>query len=794
MMNRHFAINSCWLSALLLLGLTACDKAVDPNPNVDPDENTVKTKFVLSISTGSQGTKMSADVVQQDGNPFRGMTDAHLLTFSYKDKGAQGGYYMFQPEAIKAKVATRDYNLGSLVGAREIDDDQKNSRTIELAMPLDVNSVMIYGKATKTGSDAAQGALENIAWPALVGSSMDDLSFRLKNRLKSQEAYDGMCNLLAEALTMLVDAELVKSTSGTGVDTRYAFWWPIDDTSKDTANYPLDDTYNNGDEKNGYTYYHSEYVWAALGDIYGNRDKDPDKYDALSPLEQILAKAYYELTTIRHRDGDETVQELRAGAASSVLYMLRDLSERMDQSRKGVPVSPHDEMARQLAEEICRRISFFFNGEGGSIRYKRLDTLLMVASQAFPAAYYDEKIDKYRTYLLDTQYGNFLPNQVTLEGGFPVNLGLPQSAALMTCKRNSTTGKMVYEYLPGVPAYGMSADMLPITNYRFPPELMYWGNAGLRVSDMSTDKLVLPRSVSYWAEDENWTSDWVANGVVNSMTRSIAMMQQVSYGTALLRSTVKAASTVKDNRQARTGESDQSIDVLNNPNSFLVTGIFIGGVADVVGWDFIRKNDNLPAGVSSNKFDKMIYDEVDSYPVYSYDSTYPEKPIYTLVWDNYMPKINADGVIQGDGIGEQKDQVDVYVAVELVNNTGKDLWGELNMIRNGGTFYLVGKLDIKKAIADNSALDEDQQLSFPDPKLFHYPPFDADGNTVKVKRIFMQDYMTNVTLRLEQESIKHAYMTIPDLRASQISLGLSVDLKWKAGLNFSVELGKVDDN
>ena len=32
-------------------------------------------------------------------------------------------------------------------------------------------------------------------------------------------------------------------------------------------------------------------------------------------------------------------------------------------------------------------------------------------------------------------------------------------------------------------------------------------------------------------------------------------------------------------------------------------------------------------------------------------------------------------------------------------------------------------------------------------------------------------------------------MTIPDLRSSQISLGLSVDLTWQKGLDFDVVLG-----
>ena len=51
-MKKSLTIISYWMSALALVGLVACNKTpVDPSPDFDPDTNTVKTKFVLSIST-----------------------------------------------------------------------------------------------------------------------------------------------------------------------------------------------------------------------------------------------------------------------------------------------------------------------------------------------------------------------------------------------------------------------------------------------------------------------------------------------------------------------------------------------------------------------------------------------------------------------------------------------------------------------------------------------------------------------------------------------------------------------
>jgi hypothetical protein len=56
-----------------------------------------------------------------------------------------------------------------------------------------------------------------------------------------------------------------------------------------------------------------------------------------------------------------------------------------------------------------------------------------------------------------------------------------------------------------------------------------------------------------------------------------------------------------------------------------------------------------------------------------------------------------------------------------------------------------------------------------------------------VNDVFLQDYTTTANLTIT--SLKNAYMTIPDLRSTKLQLGLAVDLSWKSGLTFNVELG-----
>ena len=45
--------------------------------------------------------------------------------------------------------------------------------------------------------------------------------------------------------------------------------------------------------------------------------------------------------------------------------------------------------------------------------------------------------------------------------------------------------------------------------------------------------------------------------------------------------------------------------------------------------------------------------------------------------------------------------------------------------------------------------------------------------------------MTEANFVIGEESLKKAMVTVPDLRSAQMSVGLSVDLKWSTGLIFN---------
>ncbi len=166
----------------------------------------------------------------------------------------------------------------------------------------------------------------------------------------------------------------------------------------------------------------------------------------------------------------------------------------------------------------------------------------------------------------------------------------------------------------------------------------------------------------------------------------------------------------------------------------------------------------------------MVYDNVGTVDIPKAISTEGgemSSPCYTLLWDNWQ-----------ESLKDQK-QRDVYVALEFKNNSA-GFWGENNFIRNGATFYIVGKLDPD---AGHSTTDYSDGITWPTNQAL--PPYNADGSTIKQRRVFIQDFMTTANFVIGATSLQHALVAVPDLRSGQISLGLSVDLKWQTGMVFN---------
>lgn len=813
--------------AAALVALAACQREPAPqNPTYNSEANTVNVEFVLNVSTGTGKDTKTTPKYAQVGGSFLGMDQVHMLAYQLDDynlgKGAavSQGHFFYNPwvgtgDAAHAVAATRDFSLGALFNADEIDANN-SSRVVELALPLGTNAVAFYGKATKTADSDYQGSAEASGDP----SDLSTLKFTLESRLTSQDRFDVGDFFFSSMLTYFIVSGLVDETTfwhyPSGNQNRsYAFWYPVpsESVAEQLPASPKDQDVAVIDGVT-YTFYTGQLSWKQLGTMYyysittgspnpstqyktAGGGTNPAVYYTFNPLGESLGLAYYAIVSVV-KSG--SYSELRAGSAASILRVCEDLYSIVEKAVQATPTSWEEHCALLLAQQIKDRMERYFKRHTDGFNFIRdanggvdITKLTAAAENASSQSQWTAIKTKFQKefgvdYFYNVSAGYF---------GFPQNVGLPYGAAIMQCSPNWADQQDMddFSYTQNIPAYGMGDATFPIQNYRFPPELMYYGNSSLRVSDKEKKAKDFPDAASLWGETDSWDSTWESNGAVDSKTRSVAMKNTINYGTALLKSTVRYADGVTallDNNAAlHPGEQDNSIPVTASSGGFMVTGIVVGGQADVMGWNFTRYPDSgdytamgwdatnqcyTGLNFANNPFNKMIYDRV----VDGYKIGQNTDPIYTMVWDNY------------DATKKATEQSDVYIAIELYNQTGQDFWGELNMVRKNGIFYLVGKLSLSAAIASARAKSEDafKNLSRKD---YNYPPYNpVTGETVNAPRVFMQDYVTEATLLLNADALKHAYVTVPDLRTSQVSLGLSIDLTWQPGLGFVVNMGTLE--
>ncbi len=689
----------------------SCSKSDTTPEGEDPVENgkagaTVNANFVFNVSTGNTpATKMtSANAQATIFEAFRGIDNAQL--FAYKLGTTNDGKHV-----ATASDAAKTYALGKILGAGELDPDgsPKSRRVIELALPVETNALMFWGKAIKSGTDDQQGKVTFAASNADISNH----AFALVPRVESGSD---------KATQMAHYQEIIATLINHAVQTTY---------HADLNSLTFDGQKNDGvDGRPGAI----DLKWSDFVDVSSSGVITPKTVAPLNPslpmcsLGEILADAFKTFNTVYDN-------EARAGSGPSVTKMMTDLHAVIDKVAEATPVSWQEFVAKQVAIAIRLKISeFTANGTSAN-------AISTLKNNAGLASYTD------------------ISNEVA---DFPAVVpGLPMGAAQLTVTISQTAPVATWAYTNDVHS-GISGVTHNVYNYTYPAELCYFGNSAIRVSNDPHVTNDYPDGTDNWLDNSKWTADWSAIGKhVLSTTRSVAMGQNINYGTSLLKTSVAFASGVtelEDNnaaiQQARTGATEENNKFEATAGQFTLTGILVGGQTKTVGWDYTSKD---------GSFNYVVYDkDIVSAAV----PTPANEETYTLVWDNY-----TTGSTQNF----------VYVALEFTNATGKDFWGEANLVRAGGTFYLVGKLDPTDASLAAITWPTDYAL----------PPYNADGSTIQEKRVFIQDYMTTANFVLNKTSLQHAYVTVPDLRSTQISLGLSVDLVWSTGLTFdNIVLGQ----
>lgn len=483
-----------------------------------------------------------------------------------------------------------------------------------------------------------------------------------------------------------------------------------------------------------------------LNDVLASKVDDSNKWSTLgetqdestlpTDAQKILRKAYINFTA-KYNDAQ------RAGSANAIRLQMQDLYnvvvglKAADGTEESAKTNDN-----KLAAAICTAI---LNESGTNIKF------------SYQADDSDPDTPKGTL-----SYASGLDEKYT---NFPCEQGLPEGAALLTYDSNNGFSYVGNGFIGSSSTSGTKKNV-GVTDITYPLPIVYFCNTPVKAGDEEIAKSEWKTTTSDWDSWDKW-STWADQ--VKLSTRSIALRNNINYGVAGLVTTVKCSSKqLEDNKGANiTGESNQIITIPTN--GFKVTGLIIGGQPSKVNWQFV--DDFTPASASDRP--NVVYDKVtnDAMAKVFSSSENPTK-IYTLVFDNWKSVTGT----------ETKETVNVAIELE---NGDTEFYGQEGIIAARQKFYLVGQLNPANATNSSSFAWPEygtETNKLPESYKDRYPVKTGTVNN----RVFIQDYTTTANFTIS--SLKNAYVTIPDLRATKLQLGLSVDLTWQNGLTFNVPI------
>ncbi len=771
------------LVGTMVLAAAACQREQMGSSSVEANGNGVKevtTQFVLNVASAPQ-TKMSADVVQQNQN-FRGIQSVRLFAYktgTYDPSDNTKIPYVLNTSA-PAVGDVKTYDLGLLMAANSLDNTgdknktESSERILQLSVPVGVDAILFYGKAIKgTGdSDMTYGCTYDYDYtdsnkPSTVLTTPASTEFYAHPILdaSNKTAYEQTGALMIAAINKLLATEVSASTSETygeaGAEVTFENLPPVS--------------------------------WAMYGHRYEYDKIQNPRYapgdgiemmdHALFDLEEVLGQCYYLFTYIRpsdipgnlvpgsaewlayitnpeHQLGTfSPLGEYRGGSSFALLRQVGDMYKVLGAVAAAIPTNEEEANAVRLAGRIIGNAQYVFDVENHELKSK----------------------DDIVTFVGDS--GNYSLVTNNSMKNYPGFFNIPEGAAQLGfhCQGEAISGgggtkyaedAFYYHHPQNYPLVNPTMTAFEPRKYLYPAELWYYTNSPIRIAEKDIAWTDMNGS-SNWSDDNKWSSDWESPAQVTSATRAIAVRNNINYGVALLKSIVQTTVPVlKDNRAKWTDEtSDREITVATS--QIKLNGILVGGQNPRMNWQFVRKYDSGELSY----FDGVVYDNATETP--DINSTITN---YTLVYDNF------------NSSQPESNQNDVYVSLEFING-GAPFWGRDNLIPTNGKFYLVGKLPkpgVNAIAADKWPTDHQIAPVYGIDYGTNYPATvtspNKAGESRHVARVFIQDFMTTATFKIGVDALKHAYYSVPDLRASQMSLGLSVDLQWSTGIEYSVDL------
>ena len=751
-----YNLNLVFVGALLLAAV-ACQREQLANTTDSNGVKEVTAQFVLNIAAPGQDaqTKMSADAVQQNNN-FRGIHSVHIYT--YATGTTSGTPYVLNPDGWN-DTNSKDFPLGTLYATGQIDNAEghnassSSNRILQLSIPVGTDAVLFYGKALNSDEPTTAQDKERGRMLAVWNKNPKDIEFKVYRRIGDDadvKDYDATARLMIFVINRIMEAKVPENGVQDGFSNLPALTW----------------------KELGVDY---EYYY----DLYNNRFGVPSETPKIKPdpLDEILGKAYSTFSYIKST-------EYRAGSSEAIKSMMSNMWNVIRPiSTTATPTTADEANAKRLALEIERRMDHYFEENW---EYKTVSEIKTIVTNSELMHGEELTENEWATLCWDPQnptQDNFNINSYKGRArdlnNYPyLDFNIPEGAAQLAY--NTTSGEFSYLH-PNKPLVNPNAESFEPRKYVYAPELAYYVNSPVRVNNtlLTSENMgtLYPNGTNPWKDDNEWAQRGWSLGKVASETKSIAVRDNIHYGVALLKTSVALESGVTklyDNRYALSGnmEQDQSLPISETQHPIAFTGVLVGGVNPRYNWQFLRKYSTYVSTeqpMDFTKFDGVIYD--DQLPS-TLVPTPTGKENYTLVYDNYNSSESAD------------NQNDVYIALEFQNVSGLAFWGRDNLIPDRGKFYLVAKIENTEARRNSIVWPTDHQV----PPVYGVtgvteaiPEGKKAGESKQIPRVFIQDFMTTATFKLSEDALKKAYYTMPDLRTSNMSLGLSVDLQWEAG-------------
>ncbi len=333
---------------------------------------------------------------------------------------------------------------------------------------------------------------------------------------------------------------------------------------------------------------------------------------------------------------------------------------------------------------------------------------------------------------------------------YPHSIGLPDGAAVIAWNTDHFDPVVGDAVKIGHQDDGDAVVFGKLTQFVYPPSLQYFAQSTIETATSS--KKTLYNGVNNWTTILDQYTD---NGTVQNTTRSVAIHDPIQYGVGKLDVVVKRGGTGGNAAWEDNGAHfgvDPVTFVYNDVKKVLKwKGLLIGGQKQV-NYDFTQTT--LPAAEVFVIYDDSLNGHSQTDKMVAIPNDGSTVTNHTLVFSS------ADNESAGAMAGDE-----IYIVLEMKNTLG-DFMGKDGLIPEGGTFYLVGKLN-STTVNSTSASSSDHPENF---------------------NIFYKDYVTTANITLGADCLKSAYYTIPDMRSSNLELGFSVDLAWKTGLVFDVTL------